>query len=93
MKFKYSDDQINTETDRKILDALNEVDWNSTTTITGHVVPAVKPQNWEPKDLLKDWRRAELMDDIKHLVFHDLLTDEQKIISLKMLLEEDDERD
>ncbi|MCY9807058.1 hypothetical protein OXT66_05775 [Lentilactobacillus senioris] len=46
MKFKYSDGQINTKTDRKILGTLNEVDWNSTKTITGHVVPAKKPQEW-----------------------------------------------
>lgn len=46
MKFKYSDDQINTETDLNILNTLNEVDWKSTKTITGHAVPAKKPQEW-----------------------------------------------
>lgn len=70
---------------------MNKEDWEHIKAIHAIHVPAVKPQTWEPKDLLKDWRRVELMDDIKHLVFHDLLTDEQKIISLKMLLEEDDE--
>ncbi len=49
MSFKYSDGQINTETDRKILDVLNEVDWNSTKTITGHIVPNKKPQEWVSK--------------------------------------------
>lgn len=38
---------------------------------------------------LEKWQKAELMDNIKSLIFHDRLTDKQKIISLKMLLEDE----
>lgn len=35
------------------------------------------------------WKDLEKFDDIKHIVFHDQLSDSQKIDSLKMLLGDD----
>jgi len=44
-------------------------------------------------ELWKGWEQAEHDDIIRELVFHKELTDEQKIISLKMYLEKGKDTD
>lgn len=44
---------------------------------------SVKVNDWT------HWKDLEKFDDIKHIVFHDQLSDSQKINSLKMLLGDD----
>lgn len=62
--------------------------------IFGTAQELIMDSNKSVKDLVKaedwtHWEDLEKFDDIKHIVFHDRLSDSQKIDSLKMLLGDD----
>lgn len=64
---------------KNIFDTAQEVTMDSKKSIEG----LVKENDWT------HWKDLEKFDDIKHIVFHDRLSDSQKINSLKMLLGDD----
>lgn len=44
---------------------------------------------WKAYKICYEMKLLEFKDDFRHIVFHKYLTDEQKIMSLKMLLGEE----
>lgn len=64
---------------KNICDTAQEVIMDSKKSIED----SVKVNDWT------HWKDLEKFDDIKHIVFHDRLSDSQKIDSLKMLLGDD----
>lgn len=70
---------FNDEDFKNIFDTAQEVIMDSKKSVKD----LVKAEDWT------HWEDLEKFDDIKHIVFHDRLSDSQKIDSLKMLLGDD----
>ncbi|TLQ05455.1 hypothetical protein FEZ51_01995 [Pediococcus stilesii] len=72
---------------KEIFRAYCDVDLNMAAFSSKLISRKIADQVFDEKGV-KEWKQADLMDNIKHLVFHKDLTDKQKITSLKMLLED-----